>query len=396
MRKLALAAMVSASLAGCGVIPKDGPRAGAVTGGATALVADSSEKIDYVQVDLNAETVKAANKFSYDSVRRFSGLGKVSADRDVSIGYGDVVSVTVFEAESGGPFLPKDSPTRSNNYVQIPNQQVDRDGNINVPYVQGAVRVVGRTPKAVAAEITSKLKQRAIDPQVVVTVVEHRGNAISVLGDVGSATRFSMDPGGIRLSGAIARAGGPKSPAYETVVNLQRNGVAHMADFQAVVRDPGQDVPLAPGDVVYLSHVPKFYMVLGSTSPGVVGGVNNRRFTFELENMSMTEALAKAGWLDTTRANAGEVFLFRFEKPALLSSLGVDVSRFKSDLIPTVYRVDFSSAEGFYLANLYNMRNRDVIFVSESIHSDIQKVLSIVALSSYSVLNASEAANYLR
>jgi polysaccharide export outer membrane protein len=396
MRKLALAAMVSVSLAGCGVIPKDGPRAGAVTGGATALVADSSEKIDYVQVDLNAETVKAANKFSYDSVRRFSGLGKVSADRDVSIGYGDVVSVTVFEAESGGPFLPKDSPTRSNNYVQIPNQQVDRDGNINVPYVQGAVRVVGRTPKAVAAEITSKLKQRAIDPQVVVTVIEHRGNAISVLGDVGSATRFSMDPGGIRLSGAIARAGGPKSPAYETVVNLQRNGVAHMADFQAVVRDPGQDVPLAPGDVVYLSHVPKFYMVLGSTSPGVVGGVNNRRFTFELENMSMTEALAKAGWLDTTRANAGEVFLFRFEKPALLSSLGVDVSRFKSDLIPTVYRVDFSSAEGFYLANLYNMRNRDVIFVSESIHSDIQKVLSIVALSSYSVLNASEAANYLR
>jgi len=262
--------------------------------------------------------------------------------------------------------------------------------------VQGAVRVVGRTPKAVAAEITNKLKQRAIDPQVVVTVIEHRGNAISVLGDVGSATRFSMDPGGIRLSGAIARAGGPKNPAYETVVNLQRNGVAHMADFQAVVRDPGQDVPLAPGDVVYLSHVPKFYMVLGSTSPGVVGGVNNRRFTFELENMSMTEALAKAGWLDTTRANAGEVFLFRFEKPALLSSLGVDVSRFKSDLIPTVYRVDFSSAEGFYLANLYNMRNRDVIFVSESVHSDIQKVLSIVALSSYSVLNASEAANYLR
>uniref|UniRef100_UPI0035B2DDBE polysaccharide biosynthesis/export family protein n=1 Tax=Rhodoblastus sp. TaxID=1962975 RepID=UPI0035B2DDBE len=249
---------------------------------------------------------------------------------------------------------------------------------------------------AVSAEITEKLRSRAIDPQVVVTVVEHRGNAISVLGDVGQPTRFSMDPGGISLTGAIAKAGGSKDPAYETVVSLKRGGTEHIADFQAVVREPSQDVALAPGDTIYLAHVPKFYMVLGSTSPGVVGGVNNRRFTFELETMSLTEGLAKAGWLDTTRANAGEVFLFRFEKPELLRSLGYDVSRFNAGPVPTVYRIDFSSADGFYLANIMSMRNRDVIFVSESIHSDIQKVLSVAVAGSLTYLNSTQGGFYAR
>ena len=52
-------------------------------------------------------------------------------------------------------------------------------------------------------------------------MLEHRSNDITVLGDVAASTRFALDPGGIRLTEAIARAGGPKNPSYEERVDVK-------------------------------------------------------------------------------------------------------------------------------------------------------------------------------
>ncbi len=54
----------------------------------------------------------------------------------------DVVSVTIFESQSGGLFIPADAGSRAGNFVTIPNQTVDRNGTITVPYA-GRVRASG-------------------------------------------------------------------------------------------------------------------------------------------------------------------------------------------------------------------------------------------------------------
>ena len=94
-------------------------------------------------------------------------------------------------------------------------------GNITVPYA-GSIRALGRTPVDVQREIEERLKARALEPQAIVTVTERRSNDITVLGEVGTPTRFPAEPAGTKLLSAIARAGGTRTPDIESIITVQR------------------------------------------------------------------------------------------------------------------------------------------------------------------------------
>ena len=100
------------------------------------------------------------------------------------------ISVTIFEAAAGGLFIPSEAGVRPGNFVAIPNQPIDTDGNISIPYA-GKIRAAGRTPIQVQDAIVDALKNRAIEPQVVVSIVNQNSSLITVLGDVGTPLTFS-------------------------------------------------------------------------------------------------------------------------------------------------------------------------------------------------------------
>jgi polysaccharide export outer membrane protein len=79
--------------------------------------------------------------------------------RRITLGIGDVVSVTIFEAEPGGLFLPIEAGARPGNFVTLPDQTVDSNGNITVPYA-GTIRAAGRTPSEVQQAIIEALTRR--------------------------------------------------------------------------------------------------------------------------------------------------------------------------------------------------------------------------------------------
>jgi len=74
----------------------------------------------------------------------------------ITLGIGDVVSVTIFEPP-GGLFVPSDAGARPGNFVTLPNQIVDSNGNITVPYA-GTIRAAGRTPSEVQQAINEALR----------------------------------------------------------------------------------------------------------------------------------------------------------------------------------------------------------------------------------------------
>ena len=378
-RAFASLGLAALALSGCGVLPKDGPEGIQVRAGAKVTVQDTGAPLNYAIVKLSPLALKAANELTMAKNPTFTGLSADSRSTDIRIGVGDVISITVFEASSGGLFIPREAGSRAGNFVQIPSEQVDSEGNITVPYA-GSIRVAGKTARQASEEIANRLANRAIEPQVVVSINERRGNEVSVLGDVSTPTRVFLDPGGIRVLSAIARAGGPKNPAYETIVTIQRGGRTTQSSLSSIIRTPSQNVALMPGDVVFVSREQKVFLALGATpSPGSIGGTNNRRFSFDNDNVSLTEAAAKAGGLDTTRADPRAVFLYRMESANVLTSLGVDTKRYGSGLIPTIYTVDFSRGDSFFLANSFYMRDKDVIFVSESPSTDLQKFTGILS-----------------
>jgi len=303
-------------------------------------------------------------------------IAQVFPDRrgpaEIRFGIGDVVSVTVFEAGAGGLFIPLEAGVRPGNFITLPNQQVDNNGNITVPYA-GAIKARGRTVVEVQKAIVDALQNRALEPQAVVAVIEQRASSISVLGEVGSSSRFPANPNAERLLDSIARAGGPRNPGYDTFVMLEREGRLAAAPFAALVNQPSNNIYVRPQDTIYVYTEPRTFTAFGAS--GAQG-----HFPFAAWRLSLAEAIGKAGGLNDTLADPASVFLYRGEPREVAQLLGVDCSRFTGPIIPIIFNLNLRDPAGYFLASTFEMRNKDVIFTSNAATVESTKFLAYVNL----------------
>ncbi len=290
----------------------------------------------------------------------------------IKFGIGDVVSVTIFEAAAGGLFIPSEAGVRPGNFVQLPNQSVDNDGNISVPYA-GAIRALNRTPAEVQLSIVNALKNRAIEPQVVVALVTQNTSLISVLGEVNTPSRFPVSFAGEKILDEITRAGGPKDQGYDTWVMLEREGKRATIPFGALVYEPANNIYARPNDTIYVYREPQTFVSFGAS--GTQG-----QFTFDAWRISLAEAQAKAGGLNDTLADPASVFLYRGETRDVAERLGIDVSKFQGPVIPVVYNVNYRDPAGYFMATKFQMRNKDVIFASNASAVEQAKVMNYIRL----------------
>lgn len=352
--------------------------AGSATGEAARALGGG---VGYALVPLTPQVIALLE--AEEALPAFSGLSTDARPTDVLIGVGDLVTVTIFESSAGGLFIPGTSGA-GGNFVQLPNQQVGRDGTIRVPF-GGAIPAAGRTPAQVGRAIESRLGNRALEPQVVVTIAERIANAVTVVGEVNTSARFPLDPAGERLLSAVARAGGPKFPAYETMVSLQRDGRVDRALLAQVARDPRQNVALRPGDVVFLSREPRHFVSLGAMGQNTSASQINRRFPFDDIRITLTDAMGRAGGLADDRVNGRAVFLYRQETRRTLERAGLAVAPGAGDSVPTVYVADMLDPGTFFLANRLPLRNGDLLYASNAPATELSKFLSLVLPGSTSI-----------
>lgn len=368
------------TLPGCTFISSDGPSRSEILNNAATTVPSAENRSRFVNIELNNSVVTLANAFTQNITPIFPKI--VSGNNAVQgrIGVGDTLNITIFEASAGGLFIPAEgSAIRGGNFVPLPPQQVEISGAITVPYA-GSVQAVGRTPQQLSKEIAKRLAQRAVEPQVVVSIQERRYGTVNVLGDVNTPTKLTIDPGGLRLLEAVARAGGPRGAPYETLVILKRGNATAEALLSAVLHIPGQNSLLSPGDIVFLKKEPKYYIALGATpAPGSIGGINNRRFIFDNESMNLMEAAAKAGGLDSNRADPRSVFLYRLEARNVIEQLNIDASSYAGNEIPTIYSCDFGRSDAFFLAGSFAVRSRDIIYVAEAPAIGFQRFTNLLS-----------------
>src|SRR5262249_40032279 len=143
---------------------------------------------------------------------------------------------------------PTDHVSAGSRSVTIPEQMVGRDGAISVPFA-GRVPVAGRLPVEVQHAIEERLAEKAIEPQVIVTVTKSLSNSVTVTGEVVNGARVPLSLKGDRLLDLIAAVGGAKSPVYETFVRLSRGGVTATIPMEALVSNPAENIYAQPGDV---------------------------------------------------------------------------------------------------------------------------------------------------
>ncbi len=349
---------------GClGFIPAAGPNSAGVYTGVGA-------ELPYAFVHMSPKAVDVLAQYEPASL-----AGTFRSNKEppkIRFGIGDVVSVTIFEAAAGGLFIPTEAGVRPGNFVQLPDEEVDNGGYITVPYA-GAVRAAGRTNVEIQDDIVARIKNRAIEPQVIVALAKQNTSLITVFGEVGTPVRYPAASYGARdrVTDAITRAGGIKDQGYQTWVMLERDGKRATVPLANLVNEPENNIFVQPGDRIYVYQEDQKFIAFGASG-------QQGEFPFGAWRINLASAVAKAGGLNDGAADPGSVFLYRREPRHVAELLGVDCSRFEGDVVPVIFGVDFHDPSGYFLATKVQMRNNDIIFVANAEGVEMSKVAALM------------------
>lgn len=387
--KSALSALSIGLLSGCTALPRSGPDQESVVSQASVKVESADRKvgIDYALVDINKAVLAYADDTKAASLAGTFGGGRGGAPQIV-LGVGDVVQVSVFESQSGGLFIPADAGSRPGNYITLPKQTIDRDGNITVPYA-GKVKAANRQVDQVQLEIASRLANRAIEPQVVISIDESRSMQAAVLGDVRTPAKVQLSPAGDRILDLISEAGGLSSPGDEITLTLQRRGRSATVAYNTVSGQPSENIYAQPGDTLIVNRERRTFTAFGVT--GVSG-----RYDFDDSNLTLGEALGKAGGLLDDKAEPQAVLVYRLVGKDFLHKIGVDTRAFISNDVPVIFRANLRDPSGFFMTQKFPMQNKDIIYVSTSPSVEFLKFLTLVNSATSSASNIADTRRSIR
>ncbi len=365
-----LASWIACTLAvfggGCAYMPTTGP---AISEIRHSEQTSDSERLPYALVKVTPQVIDILATWA---PRISSAFADRRPPKEIKFGPGDVLNVTIFEAAAGGLFVPIEAGVRPGNFVVLPNQIVDSQGNIQVPYA-GSVRAAGRSAREVQTSIVDALKTRAIEPQAIVTIITQNTSMISVFGEVNTPARLPATTAGEHILDAITRAGGPKVEGHDTWVMIEREGRRATAPFGALVYEPKNNIWVHPNDTIYLYREPQTFLAFGAAG-------RQGQFNFEAWRVSLGEAVGKAGGLNNDLAEPAAVFLYRGETREVAERMGVDCSRFPGPIIPIIYNLNLRNADGYALATKFELRNKDVLYIANATTVELAKAMEFFRL----------------
>ena len=142
---------------------------------------------------------------------------------------------------------------------------------------------------------------------------------MSVLGDVNAPGVLALNSVGERLLALVARAGGPKFQAIESYVTLQRNGKQVRSLLSRIVHDPRENIFIRPNDVIFINDEAPTFTALRAFNQNIFGF--NSEIPFDVETLTLSQAIGKAGGLSDVQSDPGEIYLYRFEERRFLEKL---------------------------------------------------------------------------
>lgn len=167
---------------------------------------------------------------------------------------------------------------------------VGDDGNISVP-LAGAVQVAGLSPAEASAKVAEAYRNGGflLQPQVNLTLQQFRSQQISVLGEVRTPGRYTLESR-TTIFDLLAQAGGASPEAADTLYLLRRDAGGQLLRIPLSIRDlvqhPGPEQALRGGDSIYVPKAPQFYIY------GEVHAPNH----YKLEpGMTVIQAIATGG-----------------------------------------------------------------------------------------------------
>ena len=367
-RTIVSLSMSAVLLSGCATLPSSGPTGRQVVNGAKDPKAEL--KFDVVDLDGAAFKKLLAVQPAGRGVGQLASLAREGrVDR---IAPGDALQINVYEVgmtlfgtttQSGtlglGSPMSGSEALDNNARSQVLNVvTVAGDGTIRLPYV-GRLMVAGSTPYDVQRMIEQGLQGKSQSPQALVTVVNSPGNSVYLLGDVTRTGRMPLTAARERLLDAVATAGGSKISSADTVLRLTRGGESAEMRLGNIRPGSSDDLTLLPGDRIELVNEPRSFSAFGATRVAQVG--------FDSPSVSLAEALARVGGPNDAQADPKAVFLFRYDAAAIAAGEP-----------PVIYRLNLMQPESYIIAQNFQMRDKDLIYVANAAANPVSKFVGIL------------------
>jgi polysaccharide export outer membrane protein len=265
------------------------------------------------------------------------------------IGEGDVLQIIVWDH----PELT--IPAGSFRDAETSGQQVGDDGYVYYPYV-GMVKAAGMNVAALRDVLTAKLSTYIENPQLDVRVVGFRSKRVYVVGEVNTPGVLPLNDVPLTIADAISLSAGLTEEAHKSGVNVSRDGKVHEIDLKALYdyADSTQNLMLQHGDIVnVLDRSQQKVFVMGEVkTPRSVEIING--------HLTLAAAIGEVGGVNQNSADPSGIYVLR----------GTD----KDD--PQIFHLDAEFATGMLLAERFEMRAQDVVFVDTAGISQWNRVIS--------------------
>lgn len=349
-----VAGLAALALAGCAALPRSGP----LTADMTAMDAAG---IEGLVAPLTAEVVmRAPSRQRRGFPPAFLAAPEIDPTR---LGVDDVLDIAIWETGETSLF---------DGAAQLEGVTIDGDGHIFLPFA-GPLRAAGLTSSALRERVRAAIDPLAPSPQVDVRLREARSRMITVQGAVSRPGPYSIERATARITPMLALAGGATLPPEQTEVILRRDGASGSVMLQDLYADPALDIALAPRDIVVLNAIRERFIVLGATQ-------FQGEITFPTRDLSLLRALGAARGLIDLNADPSGVFVFRWEDPAVAAALlpGAEPPGLpKGPGRPIVYRLNMKEPGAIFVAQAFEMRDGDAIFVTNAPLTELRKFLQL-------------------
>ena len=245
---------------------------------------------------------------------------------------------------------------------QPAGQRVTTDGTLFYPYA-GELKVAGLTAQELRAEITKRLSDKILnDPQVDVRVTGYNSLKAFISGAVNRPGYVAFNEMPMTIPAAIAAVGGFAEEADPSKIQLRRGDKVYDIDYLDAFKAnlPLDRILLKPDDQMFIPNRSETQKenrvyVMGEVARTGVVNVNQGK-------LSLVEALASSGGLQTTNASSKSIYVIR------------NTSEKQID----VFHLNAKNAMALAMADRFNLNPHDIVYVDASGLATWNRLISLI------------------
>ena len=238
-----------------------------------------------------------------------------------------------------------------------PGYTVSSEGKIQFPYA-GDFKVDGLTELQARDQLIERLSNYIKKPEVTLRVFGFRSKRVYVDGEVKSPGIVIVDDIPLTLPEVINRAGGVTPLGDQSRITITRSGKSYVVDLTRMVAEginPSR-IMLSSGDMLRVAprEESKVFVIGEVTKPTTL--------TLRNGKLSLNEALGEAGGVNPQTADANQIYVIRNA----------------NDVQPTIYHLDAHSPALFALAESFELKAKDVVYVDATSLVRFNRVISLI------------------